>query len=108
MAELLPVLQAIVSAAMTGLMWAFAKYRMKITDPTKPTPGKFDYYEAGETALIAVVISVAYTLMGNPLGLTGLDQQVPLYLGATAIIDPIIKTTVRWIQEKWRGEKAAQ
>ena len=98
--EIVEVLKPIIPAVFTGLAWAFAKYRMKIADPTKPTPSNFDYYEAGETALIAVGVSVVYTLMGNPLGLTGLDQEMTLYLGATAIIDPIIKTAVRWIQER--------
>jgi len=103
MAEVLPIAQVIISAAFTGIAWAFAKYRMKIADPTKPTPESFDYYEAGETALIAVAVSVIYTLMGNPLGLTGMDQEMTLYLGATAIIDPIIKTTVRLVREWIRG-----
>ena len=51
------------------------------------------------------MISVAYTLMGNPLGVDGIESQMAIYGGATAILDPVIKGAVRWVQEKLRGEK---
>jgi hypothetical protein len=101
--EIVEVLKPIIPAAITGLSWAWIKYRTKIFDPVKETPYKFDWINAGETALIAVGVSVVYTLMGNPLALDGIEEQMAIYGGATAILDPVIKGAARWIQERMRG-----
>jgi hypothetical protein len=103
--DIVEFLQPIIPAAVTGLSWAWIKYRTKIFDPAKETPEKFDWVNAGETALIAIAVSIVYTLMGNPLGVDGIESQMAIYGGATAILDPVIKGAVRWVQEKWRGEK---
>lgn len=101
--DIVEFLQPIIPAAVTGLSWAWVKYRTKIFDPAKETPDKFDWINAGETALIAVGVSVVYTLMGNPLDIEGITAQMTIYGGATAILDPVIKGGVRWIQERIRG-----
>ena len=101
--DIVEFLQPIIPAAVTGLSWAWVKYRTKIFDPVKETPDKFDWINAGETALIAVGVSVVYTLMGNPLDIEGITAQMTIYGGATAILDPVIKGSIRWIQERIRG-----
>ena len=101
--EIVEVLKPIIPAAITGLSQAWIKYRTKIFDPAKETPDKFDWINAGETALIAVGVSIVYALMGNPLGVDGIEAQMAIYGGATAILDPVIKGAVRWVQERIRG-----
>ena len=101
--EIVEVLKPIIPAASTGPSWAWIKYRTKIFDSVKETPYKFDWINAGETALIAVGVSIVYTLMGNPLGVDGIESQMAIYGGATAILDPVIKGAARWIQERMRG-----
>lgn len=101
--DIVEFLQPIIPAAVTGLSWAWVKYRTKIFDPAKETPDKFDWINAGETALIAVGVSIVYTLMGNPLDIEGITAQMTIYGGATAILDPVIKGSIRWIQERIRG-----
>jgi hypothetical protein len=101
--DIVEFLQPIIPAAVTGLSWAWVKYRTKIFDPAKETPDKFDWINAGETVLIAVGVSIVYTLMGNPLDIEGITAQMTIYGGATAILDPVIKGSIRWIQERIRG-----
>jgi len=96
--------QPAIAAVIVGLTYAWVKYRSNILDPTKPTPEGFDWTKAGYTVLLAIIISIVYTLMGNPLDVTGLEQQMALYGGLTYFLEPPIQALIRWFGDLKIGE----
>jgi len=95
------------TAAFVGLTWAYYKYRSNILDPTKPTPEGFDPKQAGWTVLLAVLISIFYTLIGKEIDMSELDVQIGIVAGfTTAFIEPGIKAVIRWYKSVSPEEEA--
>jgi hypothetical protein len=94
-------LKPIGTAAIVGLTWAYYKYRSNILDPTKETPEKFEPVKAGWTVVLAVVISIFYTLIGQEIDMAGLDVQIGVAAGFTAsYVEPGIKAVIRWYEDR--------
>jgi len=97
-------IQPIVTAAGLGLAWAYYKYRSDILDPTKESPDKFEPVKACYTVLLAVIISICYTLAGKELDITGLDAYVGIAAGLTA---PYIQPGINAFIRRYKAEMEA-
>lgn len=94
-------LKPIGTAAFIGLNWAYYKYRSNILDPTKETPEKFEPVKAAWTVVLAVVISIFYTLIGQEIDMAGLDVQIGIAAGfTTSFVEPGIKAVIRWYKDQ--------
>jgi hypothetical protein len=99
-------LKPIGTAALVGLTWAYYKYKSNVLDPTKPTPEKFELVKAAWTVVLAVVISIFYTLIGQDIDMAGLDVQIGIVAGfTTAFVEPGIKAVIRWIGDQKIGDE---
>lgn len=97
--EFQPLITAIFAAILYSLIWWAAKN----VDPTKPSP-VFDWFSLGSTVLIGAFVGAYATLAGSPLSQMGLETQLAANGAVIAIIEKVLKTLYRWLENRYNGE----
>ena len=99
--SVIPIVKTVAIAGGVGLSWAWTKYSSNILDPSKPTPEKFEWPKAISTTVLAVGISIVFTLAGNALDVSGIDTYIGIFAGlSTSYIEPVVKAIWRAAEQK--------
>ena len=97
---MIEIIQPILLAAFSGLVYGYYAYKNQVLDPTKPTPIR-DNWQLVATCVLGGFVGVGLYASGLPVNDVNMGLQFAAYGFLTVIIERGLKTVCRIVNDKY-------
>lgn len=94
--------EIIIASVFAGVLYSVLWWGAKNVDPTKPSPA-FDWFSLVSTAIIGAGVGIAAALSGSPITQIGIETQIAALGAIIAIIEKVLKTLYRYLENRFVG-----